>query len=509
MDASSQRKLGVILGYVNTVVQTVVSFVYTPLLLIGIGQSEYGLYQIIGSLTAYINILESMLTTSILRFYCQAKAEDDEVGMENVLAIARLVYGIASLVVIALAVAFAFFFVGAYSSGMTEGEVHEGVVMLFVVCANIVLNMTFFTYSTVVQANERFVFIKVLELVGLILQPVAVLALVMAFPQALVISIVQLVVSAITCVLKRQYAVCKLGCRIVAHDVCLKTVMPIVGFSGVMLVSMIADIIFAKTGQLIVGYVIDMAAVAVYSVGYQIYQAYGVLGRMVSSVFVPRVTEITKHPNSEKELSLLWNKTGRFSMLILAGILGGFALYGQEFIRLWVGDGYEEAFTVALLMMFAFVPDIVQALGLTILQVLNRYNFRSGIYVACALLNAVLAFPLIDKFGVSGGAFGGLLVLFVGSGVVMNIYYSRAIGLDVGGFWRSVAASLKGLPIAVLVGLCANLIQMPSSTLTFLVHCLIFTAAYALSAYSVSMNRYEKNLLQGLILNRKRADFRK
>ena len=508
MDASSQRKIGVVLGYVNTVVQTVVSFVYTPLLLTGIGQSEYGLYQIIGSLTAYINILESMLTTSILRFYCQAKAEGDKAGMENVLAIARLVYGIASLIVIALAFVFVFFFVGAYSNSMTEGEIHEGVVMLCVVCANIVLNMTFFTYSTVVQAYERFVFIKVLELVGLVLQPVAVLALVMAFPQALVISIVQLAVSGITCILKRQYAVHKLNCRIVPHDVSFKAIMPIVGFSGVMLVSMIADIIFAKTGQLIVGYVMDMAAVAVYSVGYQIYQAYGVLGRMVSSVFVPRVTEITKHLNSERELSLLWNKTGRFSMLILAGILAGFVLYGQDFIRLWVGDAYEEAFTVALLMMIAFVPDIVQALGLTILQVLNRYNFRAGVYVVCALANVLLAYPLIAIFGVSGGAFGGLMVLFVGSGVVMNVYYRQAIGLDVSGFWRAVIGSLKGLPIAVSVGFVVRFIHLQSSVLTFLVHCCLFVAAYILTAYFISMNNYERNLVQGFIFKRRKGSLR-
>lgn len=487
------------MGYVNTIVQTLVSFIYTPLLLSGIGQSQYGLYQIIGSLTAYINILESMLTTSVLRFYCQAKADHNEEKMENVLAIARFVYRIASVLVAVLSVAFAFFFTGAYSKSMSTDELREGIVMLFVVCTNIVLNMSFFTYSTVVLAHERFVFIKVLELVGLVLQPLVVLALIRVLPQALVISLVQLAVSFISCVLKRFYAVRELGCKIVAHDISLKTVMPIVGFSGIMLVSMVADIVFAKTGQLIVGYVIGTAAVAVYSVGYQVYQAYGVLGRMVSSVFVPRVTEITKNPNSSRELSILWNKTGRLSMLIVAGILAGFALYGEEFISIWVGDGYDQAFIVALLMMIAFVPDIVQALGLTILQVINRYNFRASVYVVCALTNVTLSFPLVSKLGVPGGALAGLIVLLAGSGLVMNVYYGRVIGLDVFGFWRAVLGSLRGVPIAVLVGMAIAHVQLPSAALSLVIHCFVFAVAYVLVTYFVSMNSYEKELVGGLL----------
>lgn len=489
-----------ILGYVNTVVQTVVSFIYTPLLLSGIGQSEYGLYQIIGSLTAYINILESMLTTSVLRFYCQARADGDSVAMENVLAIARFVYRVASAIVTVLAFFFALMFSVAYSQSMSRAEIHEGIAMLIIVSLNIIINMMFFTYSTVVLANERFVFIKLLELIGLVLQPVAVLLLIYAIPQAMVICFVQLVVSLFTCLLKRRYAVHALGCKIIAHDISFKTVMPIVGFSGIMLVSMIADIIFAKTGQLVVGYVLGTAAVAIYSVGYQVYQAYSVLGRMVSSVFVPRVTEISKMPNASRLLSDLWSRTGRFSMFIIAGILIGFLLYGIDFIRIWVGEGYEEAYFVAVLMMVAFVPDIVQALGLTVLQVLNRYNFRAFVYVACAVLNVVLAFPFISIYGVSGGAMAGLIVLSIGSGVVMNIYYSHSIGLDVLGFWREIICSLKGVPLIIIAGLCIRCIQFSNNWLTLLIHCLLFVLAYAFVTFFISMNSSERAFVKELIL---------
>ena len=50
----SERKIGVILSYVYTISQVLVNFIYIKLLLSIIGQSEYGLYQIVASLIAYL-----------------------------------------------------------------------------------------------------------------------------------------------------------------------------------------------------------------------------------------------------------------------------------------------------------------------------------------------------------------------------------------------------------------------------------------------------------------------
>ena len=53
----NQRKIGIILSYIYTATHVVVNLLYVPLLLRTIGQSEYGLYQLVGSLIAYISIM--------------------------------------------------------------------------------------------------------------------------------------------------------------------------------------------------------------------------------------------------------------------------------------------------------------------------------------------------------------------------------------------------------------------------------------------------------------------
>lgn len=50
---SDQLKLGAILSYVSTGMNMAVQLLYTPLMIRLLGQSEYGLYTLVGSVVSY------------------------------------------------------------------------------------------------------------------------------------------------------------------------------------------------------------------------------------------------------------------------------------------------------------------------------------------------------------------------------------------------------------------------------------------------------------------------
>lgn len=53
----NQRKMGAVLSYVNIFLSILVGLVYTPIMLRLLGQSEYGLYSLIGSFVSYLSVL--------------------------------------------------------------------------------------------------------------------------------------------------------------------------------------------------------------------------------------------------------------------------------------------------------------------------------------------------------------------------------------------------------------------------------------------------------------------
>ena len=100
----NERKIGILLSYANILLHAVLGFIYVPILLHYIGKSEYGLYQLMGSLIAYFSVMDFGLSAAVIRFYAKYKALKDSIGMENILAISVRGYG--AVTVLALAIGF-------------------------------------------------------------------------------------------------------------------------------------------------------------------------------------------------------------------------------------------------------------------------------------------------------------------------------------------------------------------------------------------------------------------
>lgn len=497
-----ERFRGVALGYVLIIVQTIVNLAYTPMLLSGIGQSEYGLYQLVGSIAAYMTILESMLTSSALRFYCNARAAANEEEMARTLTIGRFLYRCASVLILIIGAIAVAAFKSAYSSSLTEVELKEGVVLLALLIATIVLNMLNYTTTVILSGNEKFSFIKVVDIVTVVAQPFTVILVIRAIPYAFVISAVQLIVTMLSWIWKRAYVHYRLGIVVRSQHCAWKDVKPMLAFSLTIAIAMIADIVFAKSNQLILGFISGTGAVAVYSIGYQVFSSYSSLGTVLSSVFMPHLSELAAEDDSLQKLTDAWVRTGRLTYYVITAILVGFLLYGMEFLDIWVGPGFIDAYYVSLLMMGGYYIDILQKLALTILQVLNKYSFRSVMYVAAAIINIPLAIVLTKEIGVVGSALASALVLMAISGFVMNVYYFKTVGLGVGRFWREIFNSAKLLPIILVLGYMIRVIRLDGPVFEFCLHCALFALMYLVASF-FSFNNDERAFFSRLLQRNK------
>ena len=88
----NQRKAGVILSYAGEIVKILVSLVYTPIMLRLLGQSEYGLYQLVYSVVSYLSLLSLGFGSSYLRFYSRYKAQKDEDGVAKLNGMFMLIF---------------------------------------------------------------------------------------------------------------------------------------------------------------------------------------------------------------------------------------------------------------------------------------------------------------------------------------------------------------------------------------------------------------------------------
>ena len=75
-----QKKAGVLLSYGQTILSTLISLVYTPIMLRLLGQSEYGLYTLVAGFISNLSLMSFGLGSAYVRFYARAEASEGEEG---------------------------------------------------------------------------------------------------------------------------------------------------------------------------------------------------------------------------------------------------------------------------------------------------------------------------------------------------------------------------------------------------------------------------------------------
>ncbi len=490
----NQRIGGVVISYIQMICTAFVNLLYVPLLIQTIGGSEYGLYQIIGSVMAYINILESFLTGSVAKFYCKAHIEGNEIKKENTLAIARRMYISFSIIVIITGTIAFFLMKLAYRNSFTKYELCEAGYMLIVMIFNIVFKMQCYVYSVAITANEKFIEGGLFWTIQILLQPIAVILIISKIPNALAVVVAQFLITIIINIARVVYCKRKLKIRIKYHYKDTTLTKNMLLLSSQLLLSLIADMIFWKSDQLILGFW-GTAATAIYAVGAQIYMNYTPFGTAVSNVYLPSITKMYKYKNDMKEISDLFIRVGRISMIVSGLVLSGFILFGIEFISLWAGKGYKEAYFIALLIMIPITIENIQHIGLTILQVADKYTFRSIVYFISAFINIILTIYLVNVMGIVGAALATGITIVVCHGFIMNLYYWKNIGIQISKFWLELGKLILAILFSAILGIFIKKINFHIGIIQLIIHILLYCLVYSTIMWLFAMNKYEKNLI--------------
>ena len=162
---------------------------------------------------------------------------------------------------------------------------------------------------------------------------------------------------------------------------------------------------------------------------------------------------------------------------------------------LWAGEGYEQAYYVALLTMLPVTVPLIQNTGLNILYALNKHKFRSIVYACVAAVNVILTFILVELYGIIGAAAATCIAYEVGNIIIINWYYHKKIGLDIPLFWKNI---LRMCPVMLVMGSCWWILLeviAVSNWMVFFGLAAVYSIMYFVLAYLFMMNDYERSIL--------------
>ena len=495
----NQRKLGVLLSYAAQFVHLLVNLIYTPIMLRLLGQSEYGLYQMVYSVISSLHILNFGFASAYIRYYSRLKVRDDHAGIASLNGMFITVFAVISVVTFAIGSILTFNAKQVLGDNLTIGELSTARILMMLMVVNLVLAFQTSVFDCYIVAHERFVFQKVLVLFQYVLDPlIALPLLMMGYGSVAVVSATtaitlgKLLLNIFYCIKKLKMAVSFRGFK-------FSLLREMGAFTFFIFLGQIIDQINWSVDKFLLGRYVGTIAVAVYGLASTLNGMYMYFSSTISAVFIPKVNAIIAQEDDNRKLTDLFTKVGRIQFYVLALILIGFISLGKPFMCLWGGAEYEQSYYIALLLIGPAIIPLSQNLGIEIQRAKNKHQARAVVYFFIAIGNVGLSMLLIRKIGALGAPLGTAISLLLGNGLFMNWYYHKRIGLDIVFFWKEILLILPSLLPSCVVGAIFFFFVKTSGWGQLLLQVLILTAVYAISVYFLGFNHAEKELVYSVI----------
>lgn len=439
-----QVKIGAALSYLGVFIGIVSGLIYNPWMIHKIGNADYGLYTLAMSLIN-IFLVDFGLSMASQRYISKYRAENDQQAVDNTIGLIYKLYLALTAILIAVFTVL-FFFLDSIYIKLTPDELVKFRVLYIMVAIYSITSFPFITLNGILGSYEKFIPLKVCELIYKVASLVLTAIALFAGYGVYILVVVNLIASVFVTALRIVFVKC---CTPVKANFGYKDfskVKELFGFSIWTSVSVVVSRLLLALGPSILGIVSGSFEIAVFGYAVSIEGYVYSFVNAINGFFMPQLSRISVNEGeidkSEKTTQLMV-LLGRFILGLFGLIFVGFAIMGQDFILLLLGEDYLNAYLCVLLICGYGIVAYPQQIANTYSLVQNRVKERALISLVSFGLYLIAVFPCGRILG-SVGISLAICISLVTQTILMNVLYRKKLHLDIRFFF--VKCHLKMLP---------------------------------------------------------------
>ena len=453
---------GIILNYISLLVNILFSIFYTPLMLRILGAGEHGLYSTVSSAMSWLGLLGLGIGSSYIYFYARYDKDNNKDAIASLNGLFLTIFIVIGAVSLVCGLFIANHLPAVFANGMTEAEYKTARILAFILTVNISIGFPASIFNGIIRAHERYVQVKLVSLFQNICTPLITLPLLLMGYGSIGMVAVTTAVNLVAYTFNAVYCFRRLGIQLRFTGFEKGIMKAIFGYSAFIALESLISQFSTGLDKIFITRYWNTAAASVYAIGYSLYSYYEAFAGAMTGMFVARIQKITARLQDDQRslresLTHEFIRLGRIQFLIQMLMLFGILFFGRTFIHLWAergGQDYKDSYSVALLLCASRTIPLLQNIGWVIQRAQNKHRFRTLFYAVMTLMNVVLTMILCRQYGPIGAAVGTAISYVVVDVVVMNIYYEKALHIDISAFWKEIAHMSRGLLIPFAAGVC-------------------------------------------------------
>lgn len=397
-------KMGAVASYFQIAVNLLFVMLFTPFLVKRLGSSDYAIYTLLYTFLSYF-VMDFGIGSSLAKFITDCKYNHEtEWNEQQLLGICFKIFIVLSLV-LCIILGTAYNWLDSFFTGLTIEEIGRLKGAYIVAVVYVVIGFAATPIESIYTANECFAPLKIFKIFQKVLFAALACGAILLGKGLIEVIAANTISGLLTIVLETLFLKRKRIWDIEWDYWNLKMIKEMLGFSIWMAIVTFAQRFIIPIAPTILGRFSNSAEISLFSLASTLEGYVFTFAAALNGLFLPNVSRLV---NQKKytELDELQIKLSRIQTIIVSFIIGGFIVFGHEFLALWVGEQYQKVYYIFLLISLSDIFYLSQEIASNVLIVLNKIHYRAIVYVVSATVNVILSSFLATKSGAMGVAIG-------------------------------------------------------------------------------------------------------
>lgn len=493
--SSKQIKTGAIISYLAIAINVLTGLFYTPWMVGKIGQSQYALYTLANSLITLF-LVDFGLSSATARYVSNYKAEERQQDIDNFLGVIYKLYAAIDLVIF-LALTVYFFFIDSIYVSLTPEELAQFKAVYIMSASFSLINLPFVTQTGILTAYEKFIQLKLADLIYRVLL-VGLTVLVLTLGYGLYALVAVHATAGILVIIYKQLIIkTSTPVRVNFRYKDSTLFKSIFKFSFWITIATLSQRLIFTISPTILGIVADSGQIAIFGVVTTIEGFIYTITTAINGMFMPQISKayVEDEENAPHNLMPLFISVGKFNFFINGLIAVGFLLVGKDFITLWMGADYIDAYLGILLVVAPGLFYNSLQIANTAMLVKNKVHIQAIIAMIYGVVNVGLSFAL-SKFYGAIGACVSICVAYILRAIIYHFAHHKVMKYDIKSF--ACKCYLRMLPcffLTALIGAIFMKFFAIKNWWSLAVAAVFITVIYIIISFIIGTTKSEKQAL--------------
>ena len=424
----------------------------SPFILHRLGDTAFGIWVLIFSVTGYYGLFDLGIRSSVIRYVSTYTATQDDDGLARLINTSLATYTAIGTVAMMLTLVGSLFVDRLFR--IPPDFLVTARWLFLMVGAAVALGFPTGVFGGILEGSQRFYYVNLTNLVSTLLRAVLIVLALTHGYGLLTVAFITVVLPILGSLVRAAIVLKILPLRFGWRYVDRSAFREIANYSAVSFILMIAYKLRFKTDEIVIGTFLSVTAITYFSIGDRLLDYAAEVVSSLAQIFVPMSGQSDAKGDTDRLRKILV-AGNRACALIIFPIAAVLIILGKSVIEAWVGARYVAAsYPVLLMLVIPMTLSLAQAASPRILYGMAKHQSLAWVTLMESIANLILSIVLIGPFGIVGDAAGTAIPLLCTTLFFMPRHLCRLLGVRKRTFLREAYT----LPLLLVVPVVAVLL---------------------------------------------------